>query len=193
VSGPAGNLRYETRDDALSKPFVVELDGERLRVTWEGLPPLERPLAEVACVRLAFDPTRAETNRFELALELRSGERFRWFNRRYRGVLDFEDSSTEYAELARRLCAEVRRAAPTCRFVGGAGPLRFLVNVLCVAFFSVVFVAALVWFLFVGFLWGIALKLLLALFLGPAVYRWLRRNRPREFDPLAIPAELLPR
>ena len=192
MSGPTGKLSYETRDDALSKPFMVELDGERLRVTWDGLPPVERPLAEVALVRLAFDPTRAETNRFELSLELRSGERFRWFNRRYVGVLDFEDRSEAFAELARRLCAEVRRANPGCRFVGGASPLRFLINVLCVAFFGLVFVAALAWFLFAGFLWGIALKLLLALFLGPVAYRWLRRNWPREFDPLAIPAQLLP-
>jgi hypothetical protein len=193
VPGPGPVAHYATRNDAFSRPVTWTLAGAELRCDDGAGPPRVIAPADLAEVRLEYAPTRAEPNRFRCRLGLRSGEAREFFNRTCAGVLDFRDTSAEYAAFVRALHAALARHAPVCRFVAGASPARYAASVIATGFAALMVVVAALFLVFNGLAWLILLKLaLMAIFL-PNVFRWLARNRPCAYAPDAIPPEVLPR
>lgn len=192
VSGPGPAARYATRNDAFARPVTWTLAGAELRCDDGAGPPRVIGLADLAEVRLEYAPTRAEPNRFRCRLRGRSGEAREFFNRTCAGVLDFRDTSAEYAAFVRALHAALARHASACRFVAGASPARYMASVFATVLVALMVVVAALFLVFNGLAWLILLKLaLMAIFL-PNVFRWLARNRPRAYAPAEIPLDVLP-
>lgn len=189
---PAGAVSYATRNDAFSLARVWTLEGATLRITDSKGGERLIPLAGVNDVRLEFAPTRPELNRFRCRLTLRSGEKLEFFNRTYAGLYDFRDTSADYSGFVRALTAALARHAPGCRCLAGASGATYVLSVLatvglvlCLGLISVFLLAS-------GLTWLIAIKLVIVIFYVPALVRWLKRNRPRPLNPVALAPAVLP-
>lgn len=185
-------MRYATRNNALEPAVTWVLDDAVLRLEDGNAPPREIPLREIAGIELTFSPTRFEPNRFLCRLRLNGGGQREFFNRTYRGIADFQDTSAEYTTFVRQLHEALARHHPGCRFAAGVSGARYALNVAALILAGVVLLGALMFFVLVGLVWVALIKLVLVVFYTPAALRWLKRNHMRTYDPLAIPKELLP-
>ena len=185
-------MRYPTRNHALVPAVTWVLDGAIVRLEDGQGPPREVALAQVRALRLDFAPTRPERNRFRCRLVLASGETLTFFNRTYAGLNDFRDTSAAYAAFVTALVSALRRHAPGCRYRAGTGVAVYALNLLATGFIFCCF-GAIAWFLYrINLTWMLVLKILILIFYVPALLYWVVRNRPRAFDPTAIPPDLLP-
>lgn len=185
-------MLYATRNDAFSPARTFELAAQGVVVDSPDKAKREIPFRDIVGIELAFAPTRPERNRYRCGLLLQKGETIEFFNRTYRGVYDFHDTSAEYVAFVRALHEAVAQRNPACRFAAGVSGGRYALNVAALVFAALVVAVALVCFLLIGLVWVVAVKLILIAFYAPAALRWLKRNQPRTYDPRAIPSELLP-
>lgn len=184
---------YATRNNALTPAVVWKLRGDRLRREDGKGPPREVMLKEVQAVQLEFTPTRPERNRYRCRLTLRNATRLEFYNRTYRGVYDFADTSEAYVDFVQSLHAALAKHAPGCRFISGASSASFALNVVMLGLVLAVVLGALVFFVMAGMLWVVLIKLLLILFYTPTAINWVSRNKPKGYRPGAIPETVLPR
>lgn len=184
--------RYVTRNNAFVPAVEWTLDGGSLRRSDGKGPPQVYALKDVREVRLAFAPTRPERNRYRCRVLLPGGQAIEFFNRTYRGVMDFADTSAEYAAFVQALHVALARHNPACRFTAGASQGAFVVNAVVLVLLAVVMIGALIFFLVVGLLWVALLKVLLIAFYLPTAWAWVKRNRPRVYGPETIPPDILP-
>ena len=183
---------YVTRNHALASTTTWSLCAGALIVAAVDRPVRRVALSKVVSVRLEFAPTRPERNRFRCRLALQGGEVLEFYNRTYRGVYDFADTSGAYVALVRELHTQLAQHAPNCRFLGGVGQGGYVLNMAILVVLALVLVGALGFFLTVGLVWVALIKLLLIAFYTPAAIRWAKRNRPQTYLPGDIPASVLP-
>lgn len=184
-------LSYAARNHAFTPAVELAIEGAVLwRVDGAG-PPQAIALAAVREVWLEFCPTRPERNRYRCRVVLAGGRAVEFFNRTYRGVYDFHDTSADYVEFVHALVAAI--ASSSCRFVAGADGGRYALSVagFLVAVGAVALV--LVFALTTGLWWLVLAKAALIAFYLPAAWGWLRRNREQVFAPNAVPTDVLPR
>lgn len=183
---------YATRNDAFSPATIWVLDGAVLRIEPDKGAPRAIPLGQVRSLRLDYAPTRPERNRYRCQLMLPSGQTLTCFNRTCAGIYDFRDTSADYVGFVSALAAALAQHAPGCRFVTGATHASYAFNLAATAF-VLLLLGSVAWFLLVsGLVWLLAIKALFLLFYLPTLFRWVARNRPRSFDPAAIPTGVLP-
>jgi hypothetical protein len=185
-------LRYTTRNNAFTPRRTYALAGDQLIVETAGHATAVVPLREISQVALSFAPTRPEPNRFRCALQTTRNGPLVFFNREYRGVLDFLDTSTEYTAFVRTLHENLARSQPVCRYVAGASQAAYVGSIVAMIFALIVLVAVAVLLFSIGLSWLVALKALLIAFYTPTAIRWFKINRPRSYPPEAIPNEVLP-
>jgi hypothetical protein len=192
MSDASGPTVYRLRANAFVKPRSYRLSEDAL--TWEedGGKSGGVRYDGIAEVRLAFAPTRIATNRYRAQIVLKAGGTIELFNVDCRGLADFADLSGEYiafvTELHKRLAVHGRRVI----FRQGNSVAGFVGNVAMTIFVFVMIAAA---FLLL-FSWGgplvAVVKLAILLFFVPLLVRYIRRARPGTYDPLALPAAVLP-
>lgn len=184
---------YSTRKNAFTKTQTFVLDAGKLDILTEGGAPRSIPLTDVQQVRLAYDPTRFEPDRFRCEFTTRQNWQWEFFNRSYAGVATFTETTAEYRRFVREFHAQVARANPACRFLAGCSPGQYTFNVACLAFAALMVVGAVIFFWNVGFHALAGVKLLLILAFTPMALGWIRRNRPQPYEPHSIPTNVLPR
>ncbi len=183
---------YRLRANAFVKPRTYRLTEDAL--TWEedGGKTDGVFYDGIAEVRLAFAPTRVATNRYRAQIIFKAGGMAELFNADYRGFADFAEHNAEYVafltELHRRLAARgkdvvYRQGNSVGGFIGNVAISVFIFVMIAVAF--------LLLFTWGGPLIAIA-KLAILLFFVPVLVRYIRRARPGNYDPLALPAAVLP-
>ncbi len=185
-------VRYATRNDAFVPAVTWELAGAVLRLADGKGPPREIPLHRAVSLHLAYAPTRPELNRYRCRLKLNHGEVLTCFNRTYKGIYDFQETNVEYITFVIALTKALALYAPACRFYSGESGSSYTLNVLVTIGLLVGLVLLGVFMALVGFGWLLVLKLALMAYYTPALYRWLKRNRPTPFAPEKIPFEVLP-
>jgi hypothetical protein len=169
----------------------------RLLIPWavrsiEQGGPARFPYAAIAELRLCFDPTRADDTRHRCDLRLADGRKASFYSTHYVGFAEFEDRAATYVPLVRALVGRVASANPACRFRAGKRPLVYWTEHVVLAALAVLLVFV------VGLVGGVAISDLFLIKLGvvvaliPVMIAYTRKNRPRQFDPAAIPAEVLP-
>lgn len=183
---------YPTRNDAFTPACRWELHSAAVTLHCADRSVRTLPLDRIAALRLSFDPTRSESNRYRCTLVLSGGESLTFFNRTFTGFANFEDTSAAYTAFVRELVAALANASPRCVFVGGVSASRYALNGLATAFVALVVLAATLFLLASGLIWIVVIKLVLLAVYFPNLVRWLRRNRPQPFVPSAIPPALLP-
>ncbi len=185
-------MEYPTRNHAFAPPMVLRLEGDSLVLEQEGRDPDRVSLRELRAVELSYFPTRAELNRYRCRLYTQSGRRIEFFNRTYRGIMDFEDTSQGYKDFLLALHEALSRYNPDCQFRSGVSARQFWFNVACLGFVFFVLVFAFLYFMSNGILWVAFIKALILLFYLPYAIHWVRRNVPKRYAPDKIPAEVLP-
>ncbi len=110
----------------------------------------------------------------------------------FAGVADFEDRAATYTPFVRALVAHVAAANPNCAFRAGTRPLAYWAGQLFLLAMAIVAI----WV--IAMVGGSALsevtwaKLSSSSGLIPLAFDYARKNRPRRFEPGAIPADVLP-
>jgi hypothetical protein len=150
------------------------------------------PFRDIVEIRLLFDPTRFDTRRHRCDVTLRDGTRATFWSTHYVSVGEFEDRGASYRPLVRALVARAAAASPRCAFRAGKKPLVYWAEQIFLALMAalLVFVIALVGGSGLSEL--VLLKLAIVAALVPLALRYARKNRPRGFQPAAIPADALP-
>lgn len=185
--------------EAASAPAWAHAFRILLRILWPWQPirieaggSARFPYAAVSALRLSFDPTRFDARRHRCDVTLADGERAVIFSTHYVSVGEFEDRGPSYAALVRELIGRVAAAKAACRFRAGKRPLVYWAE----HAFLLAMLAALVWV--IGLVGGAGLseltwlKLAIVASFIPLLLRYTRKNRPRRFDPAAIPSDVLP-
>ena len=186
------DLAYSARLSVLAKPRTYRLTADALLVfAADGTSEAAVRYAEIAGVRLSYEPTRFEWHRFICTVTDRTGREWRIGGELHRDPQTHQDGGEDYRLFVAGLCLRTAAANPAARFERGQRTAWLLIwnSVL-----GVLLIGA------VGFqfatgrhdvrLWLAATLALVAL---PLLWMTHRRNRPGIFDPRAIPAELLPR
>lgn len=183
---------YRLRANAFVRPRTYRLTEDAL--TWEedGGKLDGVFYDDIAEVRLAYVPTRFARNRYRAQIIFKPGGMAELFNTDYRGIADFAEHDAEYVafltELHRRLAAKGKDVI----YRQGNSVGAFIGNIaLTVFIFVMVGLAFLLLFTWGGPLIAIV-KLLILLFFVPVLIRYIRRARPGIYDPLALPAAVLP-
>lgn len=168
----------------------------RLIFPWGGIRiekggPARFPYADIAELRLSFDPTRFDANRHRCDIKSRDGRATLW-STHYVSIGEFEDRAVTYRSLACALVARVAAANPDCAFRAGKRPLVYWAEhtfllamstlaVFVVASFGGSAISELVW-----------LKIAIVAGMIPLALIYARKNRPRRFEPSKIPDDVLP-
>lgn len=114
---------------------------QRLLDRW----PATVPLGEIRAVRLRFEPTRVDADRWSVTLDGPAGARAVIFSSSYRGLADFEDRAATFWPFMHALTDAVARANPAVRLATGLSRLAFLLQMgaagaalilLCVLYFA---------------------------------------------------------
>jgi hypothetical protein len=150
------------------------------------------PYASIRELRICFDPTRAEDTRHRCDVQLADGRTASFYSNHFVSMNEFEDRAATYVPLVRGLIARASAANPACRFRSGKRPFVYWAE------HVVLLVLLLLLVVVLGLVGGVALSNLVLVKLGiiatfiPVMIMYTRKNRPRRFDPAAIPAEALP-
>jgi hypothetical protein len=174
-----GRRTYRLTDDAL---------------TWEE----ERKALDgvfydaIAEIRLAYAPTRAATNRYRAQIIFREGGMAELFNLDYRGMLDFPEQNEAYVAFLRELHKRVAAAGKAVRYRQGNSMAGYIGNIALTVFIFAGLVGLFFLLMAIGATWLVVVKLALVLYFIPVLIRYIRRAKPADYDPRAIPDEVLP-
>lgn len=185
-------MRYATRNHAFVPATTWELSKNMLQWEEENRPPQALAVTEIRQVRLEFAPTRPEPNRYRCRLVLRNGTTKDFYNRTYRGLYDFFDTSAEYVKFVEALHATLVVHAPGCEFVAGVAKANYVFSWVSTVFGGICILIAAQYLVLNGLALLLFLKIALLAYFGPNVYRWFVRNKPRTYNPVAIPVNVLP-
>jgi hypothetical protein len=181
---------YTYRLNALEKETTLTLDGDVMRVEREGR--LEQfPLRDVTEVRLSYNPSRADRQRYDCRVTIRGGGRLTIRSTTYKGIGDFGNQGEAYGEFVRAL-HERLATIDGIGFKKGDSAFRYYGSLGC--FGSSILMLFLV-LLMTGLLfipWIAVAKLLVLIFFLPWLYKYAKLNRPGTYDPRVIPDEILP-
>ncbi len=184
---------YRLRANAFVKPRTYRLTDDALTWQEDGA---EKPdgvfYDDISEVRLAFAPTRVATNRYRAQIIFRAGGMAELFNMDYLGFASFAEHNAEYAafltELHRRLAARGKAIV----FRQGNSVGAYVGNILLTIFIFAAIAFALFFLVSWGGPWVAVAKLAIILFFVPVLIRYIRRAKPGTYDPLALPAAVLP-
>lgn len=186
--GPA----YRARRSILEKEATWRLAPDALEQIVDGKPVQGFLYADIVEIRLSYDPTRFESNRYRCDVRARNGARVVLVSVSYVSPGNFDNRGEIYAPFVRELVARVASANPACGFIAG----RPLVNYLASHAFLIAMLLLLLSVLYatgapiVGI---VALKLGLIVVYVPVIIHYARVNWPRPFEPAAVPEHALPR
>jgi hypothetical protein len=153
------------------------------------------PYASIRAVRLSYEPTRYQSELYFCRIWVTGRQRpiAVISSASYRGFLFFETHSTAYRALVLALHQRLLAGGVRAEFRAGVsawtywGQAAFLSA--AVALFAAVMLAIGDTAEWSGSAW---VKWAVALTLAPVAFAWFFANRPRGYDPAALPPEVLP-
>lgn len=185
-------IEYHTRNHAFVPPMTLRVDANSLSIDQKGRARESVPINHIQKIELTYFPTRAELNRYRCRLYVHNRKRIEFFNRTYKGIMDFEDTSEAYKAFIMSLHEIIAQQNPACVFFAGVSHVSYWINVGCLGFVLFVLILALVFFITLGILWLTFIKVLILLYYLPYAVKWIRRNVPKKYSPDRIPTEVLP-
>jgi hypothetical protein len=149
-------------------------------------------LTDMRAIRLAYDPSDADSARHWCDITTQSGEVLRVVSTHYQGFAAFEDRGAAYAPWVRALIAATAAANPACVFEAGKpigvyyGEIAFLTAAAVFLIGTLLLTGAM------GIIEIVVIKLILLAVMLPVLRDYLRKNRPRRFTASTIPVDSLP-
>lgn len=179
-------MRHAFRGSPFGEETFVDLGDDGLDVT--GGMRRHIALGDIVRVRLRMFPLRASTDQYVCEVEPRSGARLRICSASFHHLVVVENRAATWRPLVEQLHRQLMGLDPPPQFVAGDPPLRFAAPV----GLWLVLVAGALWLMSRDAALGLVALFPIS-FLGVvAWYRFMRANRPRPYDPRALPPSLLP-
>jgi hypothetical protein len=184
-------VEYQVRAHVLDKTRTFRLGEHDLEIDEERAAPVRLELSSISEIRLRYQPTKSQSNRYQCSF-IAAGKKYHFISMHFRGLLDFEDRAAAYSTFCRELCSRVARRNPAMRCVGGHGALMFYIGLTVGILGMVGFIA------FMAAFWEAMhslhfMRVVMLIFLTFLVVKYFIGNRPRLFDPTALPADALPK
>jgi hypothetical protein len=117
---------HRTRRSILDNEAAWRLAEDALERMVDDVVEHRIPYGDIAELRLSYDPTRFETNRYRCDIRTASGVRALIVSVSYVSLANFDDRSKTYLPFVRALTERVARANPGCRFRAGRPLFRYL-------------------------------------------------------------------
>ncbi len=191
-SPPPLTLQHTVRVSAFEPERTWKLHGDTLIMATSGQNEIPIPLHKISQVRLAFEPTRFQRNRFRCYLYNQSYIAATIQNESYKGIATFEDHSESYTEFLNTLIPRIASLSPNAKFITGTSYLAWIGNAIFITI-SFSFLLLVLFLMASAISPLIILNLLLIAFFIPTLFRWFKRNKPSSFSPHSIPVNLLPK
>jgi hypothetical protein len=186
---------YTYRVNVLRPVTTVTLGPDGVVVSAEDGVTRRVPYSQISQVRLSYEPTRVQSDLYfcRLWTQGESAPFALISSTRYRGFLNFETQLGPYRALVEALHARLAAHRHEIAYRAGVSTLAYWGNALFVTmafgFAGAVFYAIGGDYVLQTRHW---LRLGIAAALVPLALAWFWANRPRPYDPRAIPPELLP-
>jgi hypothetical protein len=187
----ASQAVHRTRRSIFQSEAAWRLGEDALERVAEGRPAFRIPYAEIVELQLSYDPTRFETTRYRCDVLSQRNGRALIVSVSYLSPMNFENRGATYVPFMEALVARVAAANPACRFQAGKRLSTYIGEQLFLLAMLLLLVSVL--YLTGAPIAGIvAIKLALLAFFVPTMILYVRKNRPRTFDPSEIPDDILP-
>jgi len=143
--------------------------------------PKRVPYAEISAIRVRFDPTRFDTNRYRCDLRGPEGARYTLYSSSYAGFADFTDQGDSFSPFVRELMARVQRARPSAEVTTGLSWPAYLLQhgLVLIALLVLVTVLGIAGMPGFGSIW---VKLALVVGYAGMLWRHARRNWPQDLS-----------
>lgn len=139
-----------------------------------------------------FDPSRVQLNKYSLKIHSRNRAPLEITNTSFEGFNDFSDHSDQFRAFSVTLHKKIRSKNPDAKFAKGSTPLGYLLSVFTTIFIGILILLAAIFFITSGMYGIVIVKFLLIIFYFPSLLRYLKNNKPANYDPYNIPQEILP-
>ena len=176
---------YRIEDCAL---VVTTITGDGTR----GSTPASIPMRDIVAVHLTHAPARFNPDRFRCRLSTRAGVVHTLTNVGTHASIAAENINAQYSAFIGNLCASVAKANPAARFLRGRSHAMMIAEFFGLLLLGLALIGAWVWFRPRN-PWMLVMSLALCAVYLPLAAISNRANRPGNFDPLAVPPELVPR
>jgi hypothetical protein len=190
--GPDHAATYSYRPSLLGAPREFAM-GERGLLWRAGPYSGEVPYHQVRRIRMSFRPMTIQTYRFITEIWPKAGPKLEIASTSWRGMIQQERHDAPYAAFVTELNRRIGAGKGETLFVSGTNPIQYWIGL---AVFLVVLLAVSALLVKALIAWSLVPAMvvggLLALFLLQTG-GYFRRNRPRRYQPDAIPPEVLPR
>lgn len=179
-------MRHAFRGSPFGEETIVDLGDDGLDVTNGATRHIA--LSDIVRVRLRMFPLRGSADQYVCEVEPRSGARLRICSASHHHLVVVENRAATWRPLVEHLHRRLLSLQPPPQFLAGDPPLRFALPI----GLWLVLVAGALWLLSQDAAIGL-IALLPITVLGIIYwYRRLHANRPRPYDPRALPPILMP-
>jgi hypothetical protein len=192
VAEPAAETVYIYKPSLLGAPWEFRLESDRL-VFAAGTRTGSVPYSDIRRVRLSFRPVTMQSYRFLAEIWSASGPKLTIASTSWRGLMEQERLDRPYRDFILALHRRIAGSSGSPVLEAGSPPFLYWPGVILFAAIAAGVVALLLRALVqdswaaTAFLAGFFVLLLWQL------GGFFRRNRPRRYDPLAVPDDILPR
>ncbi len=150
------------------------------------------PFDRITGVRLWFSPTRFDAQRFCCEISGTTGISIVFQSTTCEGVGQFTPQADDYRTLVLDLHQRLASLHSHVNYLTGVSGIRYAINVGCLGIGLGGMALAILSFGAAALGPGVIIPMALIAFYTPRTWHWLRRNRSKSYDPLAIPDDLLP-
>ena len=144
-------------------------------------------------IRLIYTPSRLNKNQYQIEISETNGDFTKIKNIHFKGAANFEDRSKDYNGFVIELHKNISLVNPNVRFNAGVSSGKYKFYWLLLIFSILVLLAALLFMISFGFVWIAVAHILAMLYLFSISKSFMKKNKPRNYNPNNIPQNLLPK
>ena len=183
---------YTHRHSLISKNRTYYIGSHALSWRDDSESEISLDYNDIQKVEAQFAPSRVQSNRYLLRLISKQKRKTDITNTTYKGIGDFEELNQTYIPFVTQLHRIITEKNPNTLFTKGSSKAGYIFSIFMLIILFVISVVAFLFFLISGVIWVAAIKLMIIILLLPRLIRYIKRNKPGSYDPLNLPADILP-
>jgi len=185
-------ISYTFRADALNPVMTYTIEDNHLSWTSEKGGSGKIEFSKIAATRLKYSPTRYKSNLFVFELIHKNGAKTVFKNITYKGIANFGEQNKEYNEFIIDLNKKLAEFDDKIIFSSGTTTALYFIYSITMIFSAIVLLGVFYFILTSGVIWIVIAHLLFMLYLLPSAIRFMKKNKPRSYNPSEIPKDMLP-
>lgn len=185
-------LSYCHRHSFLTKKRTYQLGNRALIWQDEDGPEMAMPYDDIMSVEGQYSPSRVQSNRYLLSIKSRKKERVDITNTTYKGYGDFQENNDSYVPFIRELHRKIMAQNPDVIFKKGISQVGYYLSILTAALLLIVVIVAGYFFFIHGYITVVIFKVVFIIYYFPSLMRYIQKNKPGIYDPIALPSEIIP-